>query len=915
MTAVLALIVGLGLPRAAAVGTPAGTVITNVATGTFDPVAPGDVTEAQSNTVSSVVQAICAVSVSPDGTVAAAGQQAVLLPGEQTTFPYTVVNAGNAPATLPLIGAVEATSAFAPTTAVYQDLNGNGRLDGGEPQISSVTLPADGSAQVLLVVRTTDAARGDAFVNLIGACSGGAQDSNNVSRVTVGPPPELTVQKTFSPALVRPGSETTVTVKASNNGQGDSRELLLSDPLAAQLSQGLSFVPGSAAVSGAAGATLEYTADGTTWGAAEPTPVQGVRVRVASLPAGAQLNLSFRMLAGASAENHMIPNVATATTGGKDVASTATADVRYQPAVAIGPLGVPEAPEDSPSDTQTRSFGVVGQLICFDHTLKNTGDVQDSYTLTVQDTQGHATATLLSASGAPLVQPLTLDPGASTPVRVCYAADQAGALDALVTATGARGTSNRTRDVVQALEAGLPEVHKSSSVAPGVTVASGEFITYTLTVRNPYAQPLTGVVLSDPLPAHTDEVEASGGGSVTGTSGAQTVQWALGTLQPGETRTVTVRVVVTERALDGEVLKNTGQLTSSELPAAVPSNEVVTPVWSASLSVTKVSSAAQATFGDRLVYTLRIRNHSPTTDIVDALVTDTPAVGLQYVAGTSTLDGQAFPDPDTTARVLRWTVDRIPAGGEVVITYATRVTPEATGTLVNTVQVVGIGAGGTARAISSNQAVATATLAPLKFAPLGDLIGVVFIDRNRNGIFDAGVDTPVERARVLLAGGRLTLTDRSGRYHFTNVPYGLQALRLDPGSTPYPARPMPADGGLRGTQTVEVRGLTSVDFPLEPLPSAIDVLRRTTLTVGDVRIDKVVVPDGDGYRVTLTIQSPRTLEAVTLTDPLPDGAVLKEGRNTYSGTLSAGETSLTYRFNGVGADRAATTDPDVSWRY
>ncbi len=40
----------------------------------------------------------------------------------------------------------------------------------------------------------------------------------------------------------------------------------------------------------------------------------------------------------------------------------------------------------------------------------------------------------------------------------------------------------------------------------------------------------------------------------------------------------------------------------------------------------------------------------------------------------------------------------------------------------------------------------------------------------------------MERARILLAGGREVLTDAAGRYHFKDVPQGVQALRLDPGA-------------------------------------------------------------------------------------------------------------------------------------
>ncbi|MFC3832581.1 MULTISPECIES: DUF11 domain-containing protein [Deinococcus] len=922
-TALVSVLVMAGVAGAA--GTPAGTVITNRASALFGTPNPQDLQETASNTISTVVQAVCSVSVTPDGTVAQPGQRATLLPGERAVFPYTVVNTGNTPGTFPVQGVVDAASTLTPAIRVVLDTNGNGLPDSTEPEVSSVTLAADARAGVLLVVDTTrSAGAGNAYVNVTASCAdGSATDTNNVSAVQVGPPPALGVTKTFTPALVRPGTETTVTVTARNGGQGTSREVLLTDLLAAQTAQGLTFVAGSARTTVG---TLEYTADGTAWSAAEPATVRGVRVRLPALAPDATATLTFRMLAGAAAENHVIPNTATAETGGERASGSASADVRYLPGVAIGPVGAPQAPEGTAADAQRVPFAVAGQPVCFDHTLLNTGDVRDDFTVTVTYPQGTATPTLLDAAGKPLALPVSLEPGQSTLVRVCHAA-QAGTLDALVTVAGARGTSNTTHDLVGVVESGLPELRKSAAattvdeggqtvaVPEGGSVATGDTVTYTLVVRNPYAHALTGAVVRDPVPAHVTAVSAAAGGVITGQPGAQSATWTLGTLAPGETRTLTLVTTVSPRAVDGEGLKNVFTLTTTELVTPVPSNETVTPVWSAQLRVVKAVSAKEATYGDRLTYTLTITNQSVTTAIMQAAVTDTPARGLDYVPGTSTLDGQPLVDPVLSGGTLRWTLPELPAGRPVVIAYQTRVTPEASGDLVNAVVVSGTGAGGIARAVASNRATATIKLSPLLFAPLADIVGVVYVDRNRDGRFDPAIDTPVPRARILLAGGRQALTDPLGRYSFLNVAHGTHALRLDPHTTPYPPLQLTSDGGLSGTRSVPVRGLTSVDFPLAPLGGDISVLRHTTLLVGDVTIEKTVTQLPGGYAVTLRVTTPRALDGVDLDDPLPPGAVLQDGRNTVTGTLIAGEHTFTYRFLWAGAPGAATTDPVMSWRY
>lgn len=891
--------------------TPAGTEITNQATATFEPVTPGGESSAQSNIVRTTVQALCAVSVTPNGTVRAPGQTATVLPGEGVTFRYTVVNAGNDTFTLPLAGRVEAESAFAPGLRVVLDRNANGVADAGEPDVREVSLAVGAQAQVLLLVQTAQENGGDAYVNLVAGCAGGGQDANNVSRVNVGAPPAFQVQKSFSPTLLRPGEETTVTVTARNVGQGASREALLTDLLAEQAARGLEYVPGSARSSAG---VVEYSADGVTWSGAEAASVRGLRVRLGSLAAGGELTLTFRLRAAEQAENRSFLNVATLVSGPWQAEGRATAEVRYTPGVAIGPVGNPEVPENTPADSQTRPFAVVGQPVCFDHTLRNTGDVRDLFTVTVTYPQGEARASLLGADGAPLVQPLPLDPAAETLVRVCYDITQTGRLEALLTAVGTRGTSNTTRDIVQNVEVGLPELVKTVSPDPAKPVAQGDTLTYTLQVRNPYARPLTGVTVQDPLPAHVDFVSASTGGAVGGEPGAQVVTWEVGTLAPGETRTFTLTARVSDRAVDGESLKNIFNMVSTELLTPLPSNEVQSPVWSAALQVSKRVSSAQVTPGDRLGYTLQIRNLSRTTAIENAIVTDTPDPGLSYLPGTAALNGKPLADPTTQNGVLRWNIGTIPAGGTVELTYQTRVTAAAAGNLVNQVEVSGDGAGGNVHAIASNVATAVTRLNLLGFAPLGDLLGTVFVDRNRNGIYDPGLDTPVERARVLLAGGRLALTDAAGRYHFANVPFETQALRLDPHSAPYPALSVPQDGGLPGTRAVQVTGLTGVDFPLAPLGGEIAAIRRTTLSTRGLSVEKTVQRTPEGYLVTLRLLASASLPAFDLEDPLPAGATLKEGRNTLSGSLSAGETILSYRFEWAGAPDAAVTDPAVRWR-
>ncbi|WP_424951280.1 DUF11 domain-containing protein [Deinococcus sp.] len=917
--ALLALAVSLA-GQAGAAGTPAGTVIQNQASASADPFNPGDPPiSALSNLVQAVVSPVCSVSLTPGGSTDAPGQSVTLLPTDTATFTYRLTNSGNTDSTYDLKALIDAASAFTPGPVnVYLDADGNGQLDAGEraADTTTLTLAPDAGATLFVVAGTSDSSRGDAFVNLTAACPGGTPtDGNYVARIRVGAPPAVSVTKTFTPAVVKPGDTTTVTLVARNDGQGASRALVLGDVLNTLAAQGLSYVAGSASASTggtSAGTTQvfpEYTSDSAAYSSAEPGTVNGLRAGVDSLAPAQSLTLTFKMLAGAAAENKTLTNTAVATTGGVTTTGSADLGVRYQPAVALGPIGNPSAPEGTFADTQLQPFAVVDQALCFDHTLMNSGNVADSYRLTLALTAGQATTTLLGADGQPLVQPIPLQPGQSVTVRVCYTPTAAGPVQATLTATGDRGETNATGDLIADVQAGLPTLTKTSSAAG--TVKVGDTLTYTLKLSNPYTVALTAALAQDKLSDALTFVSADNGGSYDAAS--RTVSWNLGTLAPGETRTLTLVATVSATAVDGQMLSNSFSLTSAELPRAVSSNVAQNPVWSAQIVIVKTVNTTQATFGDRLTYTLAVQNLSKTTAVTGTVVTDTLPAGLEYLAGSSTLAGAPYADPAVSGRVLTWSGLSIPAGGTLQITYAVRVTPGATGNLVNTVVVKGNG--GDATAIASNTATAKVKVQPLSFAPLGEIIGYVYLDRNRDGQFQQTTDLPLPGARVILAGGRIALTDIDGRYHFANVPFGTQAVRLDPASVPYSALKLPTEGGLNGTQTVFVRGLTSVDFPLAPVYGDIQVLRRTVLTVGDLTVQKTVYVSGRLYSVQLTLSTSADLPGFVLDDPLPAGAVLQGLPPTTADPLKAGVTSLSYQFTFDGERGAAVTDPSASWRY
>lgn len=879
-----------------AAAAPAGTLIQNQASAQFS--LGQQLQVVNSETAGVAISSVCRLRITPDGSLEAPGQQRTALPGERATFAYQLTNTGNGTNTFGL-QPQQAGGNFTPLLTTFVDLNGDGQPQ-PEEAATQVSLHAGASAAILLVAQVPTSASGSALVNLVGSC-GSQSDEGNVARLTVADTPRLGVTKAFGTERLRPGEQTTVTVTLTNDGQGAAQEVTLTDLLREQQAGGLVYVPGTARTTQG---RLEFSADAVTWDAVEGTVVAGVRAQVGAVAPGATVTLSFRVEATAAAENRVFNNVATvgAAYGGGLQASD-TLEVRFNPAVAIGPLNRPLAAEGTPEDRQAIPLVITGRPVCFDHTAQNTGDVTDLFQVEVSVSRGQAEAQVLLPDGTPLSQPFSLGPGEQRPIRVCYDLSVAQPLEAVLTILGARGSRNQTSDEIKRVETALPELRKDVSVVghpdwvPGTPVSSSTELEYTLQVFNPYSRPLEQVQVSDPLPAGTEFVSASEGGTLQTVGGENVVVWPVSTLAAGEWRTLTLRVRVGKGAKDDQELRNTFSLVSAEFPQALSSNVVSTVVWNVQPFISKQVSEKEIAVGDLVHYTLNLRNVSSQAPLTDVVVTDSPASSLQYVPGSSTLGGKATADPEEVGGQLVWKVPRLEAGQTLALGYAMRVLPGANGDLLNTVSLVGHGLQATA--VASNRATATVKVSPLSFAPLADIVGAVYLDANGNALYDQG-EVLLSGARIALAGGRLALTDARGRYHFSGVPLGTQALRLDLASVPAVRDP--------GNQVVPVQGLTRVDFPLRSLVS-VRTGRDLSLRLGDLQVTKQVTPIAGGSRVTTVLETPVALR-VQWNDPLPAGAVLRTGAHQLDQSLAAGRTTWVYELSWAGKGDLPLTVPD-----
>jgi trimeric autotransporter adhesin len=424
--------------------TKAGTQIQNQATATYTD-SSGKPQVATSNLAVTVVQQVYGVQVKPDNGNTPTGPSNFTLlpdptndkqgvPSSSVSFAYTVTNTGNDTDSITL-ATVEQTNLpavggddfdfVAGSIKMYQDNNANGQLDAGEPQITSAVSIAGGASINVVVVSTVPSpsatvANGKvARLDLTATTPGGGtpkSDFNNIAKLTVINDASLSLTKTATGPDA--SNNISYTLTGSNVGSQAAKSIvdvagtvdtltpdgiLISDTLPT----GTTLVHNSA--SGSAGSLGSTTSPvyfvGGAWtkvqpavGAIgtvtrigllieDPTPANNASENTLNVSAG--YSLSFKVLIGAAlAGGSTVQNNATIkydrqtpVVGGLTTTSNTTnTTVPVTKGVAIGNASTATAGAESQAAVAPVA---AGQTITFLNKLQNTGNVDDTFLVTV----------------------------------------------------------------------------------------------------------------------------------------------------------------------------------------------------------------------------------------------------------------------------------------------------------------------------------------------------------------------------------------------------------------------------------------------------------------------------------------------------------------------------------------------------
>ena len=270
-----------------AVGTPAGTVISNQASVAYTD-ANGNNLSALSNTVTTTVSQVASLTVDPNNSQGAD-------PGDILYYAHLVTNGSNGSDTIDLT----AVSSQGWALAFFHDVNGDGNFDGGDVPLTDTdgdlvpdtgVLAADGPYRILIRV-TVPAATADGTVDVTtvtGTSSFNTGVTDTATDTTTVAAPALTILKSVSPAGPQPpGTVLTYTMVVTNGGTGAASGVVLTDPRPANTT----YVAGSI-TQDAASRTDVNLDDNADFGFTTPN---AVTVNIGGLGATASTTITFQV--------------------------------------------------------------------------------------------------------------------------------------------------------------------------------------------------------------------------------------------------------------------------------------------------------------------------------------------------------------------------------------------------------------------------------------------------------------------------------------------------------------------------------------------------------------------------------------------------------------------------------------------
>ena len=213
----------------------------------------------------------------------------------------------------------------------------------------------------------------------------------------------------------------------------------------------------------------------------------------------------------------------------------------------------------------------------------------------------------------------------------------------------------------------LLSVTKVNNVPAGKPVEAGAEMVYTISYSVTGREPALNVMLTDPLPLQLDFIEASNGGTYDPVT--RLVSWSLGTLQPGASGTVTLKVRVKKPLPNNSYIFNTVTIID-DAKVRDEATDVIRVHAEPILSLDKTNQPdGEVKPGDVIKYKMCYANtgNGYATGVV---LTDAIPFNTTYVAGSATGGGVTY---NEATKTLTWDVGVLGLDPAKCVTFEVKV--------------------------------------------------------------------------------------------------------------------------------------------------------------------------------------------------------------------------------------------------
>ncbi len=432
-------------------------------------------------------------------------------------------------------------------------------------------------------------------------------------------PVDLSITKTNGVATSTPGTATTYTIIATNNGADVVTNATVADTFAATLT------------------SPSWTCAASTGSSCPAGPVSGNINNAVTLAPGGTATFTVAATISAAATGTLV-NTATITApaGITEVDATnnsATDTDTLTPSANLG-ITISDAPDPVNANANiTYTVGVSNAGPSNSGTVTVTGDLPANTTFVsgtgtgwaCSETAGTITCTraALAVAAAPNLSIVLKAPTEPTPVTFTVAV-------ASTTTDPVAGNNTASTSTTVAARADLAVAVTDN---PDPVIANGD-LTYTVSVTNLGPSTAQTISVTDTLAASVTFISATGTGWTCSVAG-QVVTCTRASLAPGAAPAITIDVTV---GAQSATVSNTAAVTTATTDPVNGNNSATiqtTVTASADLSITKNDSADPVVAGSAFSYTIAVTNNGPSNAATLSMTDQLPA-GVAFVSASGT---------------------------------------------------------------------------------------------------------------------------------------------------------------------------------------------------------------------------------------------------------------------------------------